>query len=219
MSHFADSDLISRTLLHKDHNAYGELIRRHSSAVRSLLRKLTGGDWALADDLAQDTFIQGYRKLAGFRGEAGFSTWLYRIATNLFLSHCRKVKRRGEISGDLEDRGAAGSPGAVMSSQRSRGHGSGPSASDVSAESTSLSVKDWSADQRQALHLDMEKALRTLNERERAVVSLTYFAGCSHSQAADILGCPVGTVKTLIMRAKEKLRPKLAVWKERKSLV
>lgn len=219
MSHFADSDLISRTLLHNDHNAYGELIRRHSSAVRSLLRKLTGGDWALADDLAQETFIQGYRKLAGFRGEAGFSTWLYRIATNLFLSHCRKVKRRGEISGDLVDRGAVGSFGPVMSSQESHGCGSVSSPLTISAERSTISANDWTADQRQALHLDIEKALRTLDERERTVVSLTYFAGCSHSQTADILGCPLGTVKTLIMRAKEKLRPKLAGWKERKNLV
>nr|WP_240954289.1 sigma-70 family RNA polymerase sigma factor [Solimonas marina] len=78
--------------------AFAALVRRHQSAVRSLLRRLTGGQHALADDLAQETFLQAYRKLAQFRADARFSTWLHRIATNAWLQHLRA--RRIELSLD-----------------------------------------------------------------------------------------------------------------------
>jgi len=60
--------------------------------VRGLLRQLTGSDIGLADDLAQETFLRAYKNLRGFRGEARFSTWLYRIAYNCFREHARKRK-------------------------------------------------------------------------------------------------------------------------------
>lgn len=75
-----------------DVGAFGELVRRHQSAVRRQLRRLTKGDTMLADDLAQDSFVQAWTGLAGFRGEARFSTWLYRIAYHRFLMHARSVR-------------------------------------------------------------------------------------------------------------------------------
>ena len=68
------------------------LVRRHQSAVRATLRRLAAGNDALADDLAQETFVLAWRNLASFREEARFSTWLYRIATNCWLADARKRK-------------------------------------------------------------------------------------------------------------------------------
>lgn len=85
-----DSELIARVLVSDDHAAFGELVRRHQSAVRHFLRQLAGGDSALADDLAQETFVQAWRGLGRFRGGSAFSTWLLGIAHNLW----RNARRR-----------------------------------------------------------------------------------------------------------------------------
>jgi RNA polymerase sigma factor (sigma-70 family) len=84
-----DASLIARVLTSDDRNAFGELVRRHQSPVRALLRRLTAGDGALADDLAQETFVRAYRALAAYRGEARFDSWLYRIAYNAFATERR----------------------------------------------------------------------------------------------------------------------------------
>ena len=77
-----DADLIARVLANDDQHAFGELVRRHQSSVRGLLRQLTRTDVSLADDLAQETFLRAYKNIRSFRGEARFFTWLYRIAYN-----------------------------------------------------------------------------------------------------------------------------------------
>src|SRR6478672_1997063 len=95
-----DAQLIARVVVHDDRNAFSELVRRHQSAVRTTLRRLTAGNHALADDIAQETFMLAYRNLKSFRQEAKFSTWLYRIATNAFLADARK--RKEELLGDRD---------------------------------------------------------------------------------------------------------------------
>ena len=85
-----DPELIARVLVSNDHAAFGELVRRHQSAVRHFLRHLSGGDAALADDLAQDTFVQAWHGLARFQGTSSFSTWLLGIAHN----HWRNARRK-----------------------------------------------------------------------------------------------------------------------------
>ena len=95
-----DAELIARVVVHDDRHAFSELVRRHQSAVRATLRRLTAGNHALADDLAQETFMLAYRNLKSFRQEAQFSTWLYRIATNAFLADARK--RKEELLGDRD---------------------------------------------------------------------------------------------------------------------
>ena len=97
-----DAQLIARVVVHDDRHAFSELVRRHQSAVRTTLRRLTAGNHALADDLAQETFMLAYRNLKSFRQEAQFSTWLYRIATNAFLADARK--RKEELLGDRDRR-------------------------------------------------------------------------------------------------------------------
>lgn len=95
-----DSALLSRAIVSDDRAAFGELVTRHQSAVRQFLRHLTGGDAALADDLAQETFVQAYRSLAHFRGESSFSTWLLGIARN----HWRNARRRQREHAPLDER-------------------------------------------------------------------------------------------------------------------
>ncbi len=85
-----DRALVARALLTNDVRAFEQLLRRHQGTVRAQLRRLLHGDHARADDLAQETFLLAWRKLDQFRGEARFSTWLYRIAFTCFLQARRK---------------------------------------------------------------------------------------------------------------------------------
>lgn len=91
-----DRALVARVLLGDDRNAFEQLVRRHQGMVRAQLRRLLHGDAAGADDLAQETFLLAWRKLDQFRGDARFSTWLYRIAWSCFLQACRKQPRFAE---------------------------------------------------------------------------------------------------------------------------
>lgn len=99
-----DHALVARVLLTDDRRAFEQLMRRHQGMVRAQLRRLVHGDHAKADDLAQETFLLAWRKLHQFRGEARFSTWLYRIAYSCFLQARRKRASVAEhIDGDALD--------------------------------------------------------------------------------------------------------------------
>lgn len=179
----SDEALIARVVVSDDRHAFGELVRRHQSTVRATLRKLCAGNAALADDLAQETFLLAYRKLRQFRKEARFSTWLYRIAYNVFLADARRLKEL-PMPEDADPDDFA----------------------DARAESAP------SVSHRAALSVDMERAMRVLSEAERAAIVQCYHNDLSHEEAAVVLGCPVGTVKTHILRAKQKLKALLGAW-------
>lgn len=85
-----DKALVARVLLGNDQRAFEQLVRRHQGMVRAQLRRLLRGDAAAADDLAQETFLLAWKKLGQFRGDAQFSTWLYRIAYSCFLQARRR---------------------------------------------------------------------------------------------------------------------------------
>jgi len=95
-----DQALVARVLLSDDRRAFEQLLRRHQGMVRAQLRRLLHGDHAAADDLAQEAFLLAWRKLGQFRGDARFSTWLYRIAYSCFLQAYRK---KSWPSADVED--------------------------------------------------------------------------------------------------------------------
>lgn len=97
-----DRALVARVLLGEDRHAFEQLLRRHQGMVRAQLRRLLHGDAAAADDLAQETFLLAWRKLDQFRGDARFSTWLYRIAYTCFLQAQRKKTPPADGSGDAE---------------------------------------------------------------------------------------------------------------------
>jgi RNA polymerase sigma-70 factor (ECF subfamily) len=172
----SDAELILAVLQRDDRRAFGVLVERHQSRVRTVLRRLTRGDAALADDLAQETFVLAWRNLKNFRFEARFSTWIYRIAFNAWQSEARK---RREVALDLDDE-AALSPEAVEEMP------------DVGAR------------------VDLERAMTVLSDGERAAIAACYYADLSHEEAAEALGIPLGTVKTHVLRAKAKLRARLA---------
>ncbi|MEQ1515343.1 MAG: sigma-70 family RNA polymerase sigma factor [Usitatibacteraceae bacterium] len=85
-----DQHLVVRARLGKDPRAFEQLVRRHQGLVRAQLRRLLHGDHAAADDLAQEALLLAWRNLDQFRGDARFSTWLYRIAYSCFLQLARK---------------------------------------------------------------------------------------------------------------------------------
>jgi RNA polymerase sigma factor (sigma-70 family) len=176
----SDADLLARVLVDGDQHAFGELVRRHQSPVRGLLRQLTRADVELADDLAQDTFIRAYKNIRSFRGEAKFSTWLYRVAYNVFREHARKRK---ELVGIDE---------AQLQAQAD------PQTTDP------------------ALRLDLMSALTQLPLHERTAIVLCCQNGLSHDEAARVLDIPLGTVKTNVLRGREKLKKMLAAWSNEK---
>ena len=95
-----DKALIARVLGNDDQNAFGELVRRHQGMVRAQLRSLMHGDHSGTDDIAQETFLIAWKKLHQFRGDARFSTWLYRIAYSCFL---QSLRRRSSAYEDQAD--------------------------------------------------------------------------------------------------------------------
>ena len=103
-----DTALIQRAVANPGSSAFTELVKRHQSSLRYSLRQLTGGDLGLADDIAQETFIRAHRTLAGFRGDAKFSTWLYRIASRLLIDHHRKRRETLGRDQDIQERADPG---------------------------------------------------------------------------------------------------------------
>ena len=123
----------------------------------------------LSDDLAQDTFIKAYTNLASFKNLSNFSTWLYRIAYNVFYDYLRSRKE----TADLDTR-------------------------EVDTH--------WNTSQDDVgQQMDVYQALATLKEMERTCITLFYMEDQSIEKIADITGCPAGTVKSHLSRAKEKM--------------
>lgn len=154
------------------------LVRAHQSHVRRQLRRLTKGDDALADDLAQETFVLAWRHIGSFRGDARVATWLYRIAYNAFLAHRRSAhEHRHE---PLDDEHAT-----EIVADRSR---------------------------QSAQRIDIERALSALPEAERMALIHCFGLDLSHAEAAEVLGWPLGTLKSHVARGKARLRERLAAW-------
>lgn len=181
-----DRALVLRARLGADQQAFSQLVRRHQGMVRAQLRRLVRDDDALADDLAQETFVLAWRKLDQFRGDARFSTWLYRIAYTRFLQARRsmawqvdaRARGNGDDGNDGDDRGAA--PAAAPQID---------------------------------LQIDLERGLQRLSPAEQAVLLHCSQLGLSQEEAAYVLAMPLGTVKTHATRGKAKLRTWLAAWR------
>jgi RNA polymerase sigma-70 factor (ECF subfamily) len=151
--------------------AFDALVRAHQSKVRGFLRRLTRGDAALADDLAQETFLEAWRKITQYRADGPLVAWLCGIAWSRFLMERRK--RKEEPLGEADD----------------------PSPSDPQGVSDA--------------RLDLERAMARLSAPERAALTLCFALGHSHGEAAEILGLPLGTVKSHVLRGREKLKAML----------
>ncbi|MFC4724589.1 RNA polymerase sigma factor [Glycocaulis abyssi] len=92
----SDDVLVSQVLATGDRRAFSALVDRHQRLVRGLLARLTGNR-ADADDLAQDTFVQAWQRIATYRGEGSFKAWLCQIAYSRFLMSARKARSRGRL--------------------------------------------------------------------------------------------------------------------------
>jgi len=160
-----------------DRHAFARLVRSHQSRVRLQLRRLTRGDAALADDLAQETFVQAWLHLNEFRGDARLATWLHRIALTRFLQHVRRPQLPQEWC-EPED-------------------GDEPGHDPRAAE---------------GLSRDVERALQALSEIQRLAVVHCFHLDLSHAEAAQVLGLPLGTLKSHLDRAKTRLRELLGAW-------
>jgi RNA polymerase sigma-70 factor (ECF subfamily) len=154
-------------------DAFGELARRHGSAVRALLRRM-GAEAALADDLAQDAFLAAYERIGEFRGEGAFVGWIKRIAARLYL---KRWKRRAKLD----------------------------PVADADEDAVDTSISESQA----AGRLDLDSALATLSAAERLCVALCYGAGLSHTETAQTLNVPLGTVKSHVKRGMDKLKQRL----------
>ena len=170
-----DPALVERATGGQD-EAFAELVRRHQGKVRGLLLRLSSNP-TLADDLAQEVFLRAYRGLVGFEGRARFSTWIYRIAYNVFLNHRTRTRELAALPQGFESQAAA--PDDELSPRR--------------------------CDMRR----DLAGAIAALPDRYRVVVTLYYLEDVSYPEIAEVLGLPLGTVKTHLHRAKKMLREQL----------
>lgn len=96
-----ESELIAKVLLNNDKQAFNKIVQYYQQAVRQYCRRLSAPDHSLADDIAQDTFIQAYKKLAMYQGTGKFQGWLFRIAYFQFLQIVRSKKKFEELPEDI----------------------------------------------------------------------------------------------------------------------
>ena len=97
MTSLSDIALVTQVVVLHNKSAFDQLVRKYQSQVRRFFLNQTCGDKELSDDLAQDTFIKAYTSLDSFKGAANFSTWLYRIAYNVFFDYIRSQKPTSDL--------------------------------------------------------------------------------------------------------------------------
>ncbi len=159
---------------------FAELVRRYQDPVYGMAIRFVGAP-SDAEDIAQEAFLRVHRGLEGFKGDARFSTWLYRITWNLCADWLRRHRRVDRAAVALED------PAGVEDAR--------PSALEQ--------VLDEEQRQR------VRTAVDGLEERYRSVIVLLYYQKLSYEQIAAVLGVPLKTVETRLYRARQKLRTAL----------
>ena len=188
----ADFELVQRTLA-GDQRAYELLVIKYQRRIERLIGRMVR-DTDLIPDIAQETFIRAYRALHQFRGEAQFYTWLYRIAVNTAKKFLLDLKRNpvvyeGATSGDDDDE-----------TYRPRFEQSTDETPETVYAAKEIAEAVNAA--MQALPVDLRQAL-TLREIE----------GLSYEEIAQVMECPIGTVRSRIFRAREaisqRVRPML----------
>ena len=176
----ADEQQLIRDAKAGSGTAFRYLVERHMKQTYNLAFSLVG-DHQSAEDIAQDAFVRAYESLREFRGDAEFSTWLYRITVNLSLNRIKHMKRRREREEEL------GRQAELVTA--------------TTNDQDDLLMVD------QPVHI--ERALHELPTLQRAVVILRHLNGLSTKQVGAILQCSEGTVKTHLHRGLKKLRSRL----------
>jgi len=170
-----------------DTEAMGLLIHRYQKHVYNLAYRLCG-HYDDANDIAQEAFLRVFHSLNHFRGEANFSTWLYRIVTNVFLDERKK--------------------------QRVRSHNSLEEYMELEDSTVARQIEDPSPGPEDAITAKERSdvigaAVLSLPETQRVMIVLYHFQERSYEEIAEIMNMPIGTVKSRLNRARLALRNKL----------
>ena len=177
-----DRELVSRAKA-GDQESFGLLVEEHQNKVYSLALRLVG-DREEAADLAQEAFLKAWQGLKSFQGESSFSTWIYRLTTNVCIDYLRRQKRRQgvEAAVSLDDENSGWAEPA-----------------------------DWDQDPQKKLEQSergraLARALEQLPEHQRRPLVLREISGLSYQEIAQALDLDLGTVKSRIARARLALR-------------
>jgi len=184
---------------HGDRGAYGKLVLLYQHRLFNAICRMVG-DRDEARDLAQETFTRGLDKIDGFRGDASPYTWLFRIATNLSISRLRKTQRHRTFSLDRpagSDTSNGGEDQASALLER------------ISSQRQDESTQPDQTMERQERNGKVLEALGKLDAEYRAVLVMRDIEGFDYQQMADVLGLPLGTLKSRLFRARLALRDEL----------
>lgn len=181
----SDQQLVER-VQRGDKNAFNLLVQKYQSKVVNLISRYVRNQADVAD-VAQEAFIKAYRALPSFRGESAFYTWLYRIAVNTAKNFLVSQGRRTP-SNDVD-------------------------AEDAEYYEGSDALKEFASPERLMLSDEIKKVifdtLESLPEELKMAISLRELDGMSYEDIANIMDCPVGTVRSRIFRAREAIDKKL----------
>ncbi|MEO5703162.1 MAG: RNA polymerase sigma factor RpoE [Gammaproteobacteria bacterium] len=183
--HSVDQELVGR-VQKGEKKAFDVLVLKYQHKLHKLISRYIR-DSSEVQDVAQESFIKAYRALPNFRGESAFYTWLYRIAINTAKNHLVAQGRRPP-DGDID----------VVDAEQYAGDSV---------------LKDYATPEHVLLRDDIEKTvhrvIRQLPEDLRMAITLRELEGLSYEEIAELMACPVGTVRSRIFRAREAIDNKL----------
>ena len=181
-----DIRLMLRVRNDDDRAAFAELVARFQNRLVAVMNHLVGNADE-AEDLAQEVFLRVYRTRAKYTPKAKFATWLFTIANNLALNALRDKKRRQVMPLEFQDPAASG---PWTTNQLAGGREAPPTQNLVQQELADV----------------VRKALDQLNDRQRMAVVLNKFEDMNYSEIADVMGLTTKAVKSLLSRARSRLR-------------
>jgi RNA polymerase sigma-70 factor (ECF subfamily) len=174
-----------------DKRAFGLLVDKYQRKLARLLSRMIR-DQAEIEDVVQESFIKAYRALPNFRGDSAFYTWLYRIGINTAKNYLVSMGRRPSVSTDIEIEDA-------------ENFEDGNELRTMETPESTLMTKE--------IAQTVNDSVENLPEDLRTAITLREIEGLSYEEIATIMGCPIGTVRSRIFRAREaialKLRPLL----------
>src|SRR5687767_10792296 len=195
--------------------AYGQLVLLYQDRLYNAVLRLIG-DREEARELTQEAFTRGLMKLDSFRGDASPYTWLFRIAVNLAISQLRKVQRNRVFS--LDRPGPVGGGGYSGGSAGNNGRYGAGDIDDQASGLLDRVAQDRERERSEAPPHQLEErergqavlaALSRLDAEYRAVLVMRDIEGFDYQQMADVLGLPLGTLKSRLFRARLALRDEL----------
>lgn len=181
-----DQQLVER-VQRGDKQAFGLLVSKYQRKLHRLLSRLIR-DPAEVEDVAQETFIKAYRALGSFRGDSAFYTWLYRIGINTAKNYLVSQGRRAPTSTGFD-------------SEEAETFEDGDQLRDINTPERLMMT--------QQIGETVDAAMAGLPEELRTAIMLREFEGLSYEEIANIMDCPIGTVRSRIFRAREAIAERL----------